>query len=88
MSEEVEFSFVVQRADGGDISEEQMNRLLDSIIDVVEAEGMGMGGGCRPLIFARECPRCDYAFNEANEEMIECLKCHLTYPRSLVDKKE
>jgi hypothetical protein len=49
MTKEVEFGFVVSRNDDGDISEEQMNRLLDKIIDVVESEGMGMGGGCMPL---------------------------------------
>ena len=41
----IHVDFVADKADDSDITEDELNAILDDIIGVVEAHGMLMGGG-------------------------------------------
>jgi hypothetical protein len=53
---------IFSKEDGGEISEELMDKLLDSIIDVLEAEGFGLGGGFHPCEACTE-DACGFGLN-------------------------
>ena len=48
--EEVHFDFVVAKNNEEEISEEEMNNLMDAFIDVVEKLDMSLGGGCKEYV--------------------------------------
>lgn len=44
MSKQVEFNFIISRADGQDIPKKQLNKLMQLFVDTLQKEGMQLGG--------------------------------------------